>query len=148
MSAAWWTSWEAVRAFAARGRTVIFATHYLDEADAYADRVVLMAHGRVVADGPPSEIKARVQRSTITVTLPDVELDAVSTLPGVSSAQRRGESLVLICADSDTAIRALLDAHPQARDIGVNGAGLEEAFVELTGDHVDTNPLQRQETLL
>ena len=52
--------WASVREFAARGKTVIFATHYLEEADAYADRVVLMAHGRVVADGPTSEIRARV----------------------------------------------------------------------------------------
>ena len=60
--------WTSVREFAARGKTVIFATHYLDEADAYADRVVLMAHGRVVADGPTSEIRSRVGSRTIRAT--------------------------------------------------------------------------------
>jgi len=62
--------WASVREFAARGKTVIFATHYLDEADAYADRVVLMAHGRVVADGPTSEIRGRVGSRTIRATCP------------------------------------------------------------------------------
>ena len=57
--------WASMREFAARGKTVLFATHYLEEADAYADRVVLMAHGRVVADGPPTEIKAIVGTKTI-----------------------------------------------------------------------------------
>ena len=54
--------WASVRGFAKRGKTVIFATHYLEEADAYADRVILMSHGRVVADGPTSEVRAQVGR--------------------------------------------------------------------------------------
>ena len=65
--------WTTMRAFAARGKTVVFATHYLEEADAYADRAVLMAHGAVVADGPPTEIRARVGTRTIRATLPDVD---------------------------------------------------------------------------
>ena len=65
--------WAAMRAFAARGKTVIFATHYLEEADANADRAVLMARGRIVADGPTTEIKAQVGTRTIRATLPDAE---------------------------------------------------------------------------
>jgi len=126
--------WETMRAFAARGKTVLFATHYLEEADAYADRVVLMAQGRIVADGPPTEIKGLVGARTIRATLPDVPLDALAELPGVTSAERRGEAVVLVCADSDAAIRALLAAHPDARDIEIGGAGLEQAFLQLTGD--------------
>ncbi len=61
--------WATMRAFAARGKTVVFATHYLEEADAYADRAVLMAHGEVVADGPTTEIRARVGTRTIRATL-------------------------------------------------------------------------------
>jgi ABC-2 type transport system ATP-binding protein len=129
--------WVSVRAFAARGKTVIFATHYLEEADAYADRVVLMAHGRVVADGPTSEIRARVGRRTIRATLPEVDADALSLLPGVAAAERRGDAVVLSCSDSDAAIRALLEAHPDARDIEIAVAGLEEAFVQLTRDSDD-----------
>jgi ABC-2 type transport system ATP-binding protein len=126
--------WHVMREFAARGKTILFATHYLEEADAYADRAVLMAHGRLVADGPTNEIKAMVGSRTIRATLPGAELDALAELPGVSGADRRGEAVVLSCADSDAAIRALLTAYPQARDIEINAAGLEQAFLELTGE--------------
>jgi ABC-2 type transport system ATP-binding protein len=124
--------WVTMREFASRSRTVLFATHYLEEADAYADRVILMAHGRVVADGPPTEIKAMVGSRRIRATLPDADLAALESLPGVTRAERRGESIVLACSDSDAALRALLARYPGAGDIEVAGAGLEEAFVELT----------------
>ncbi len=126
--------WTTMREQAARGRTILFATHYLEEADAYADRAILMAHGVVVADGPTTEIKAMVGSRTIRATLPGADLDALARLPGVSGAERRGEAVVLSCADSDEAIRALLAAYPEARDIEIAAAGLEEAFLQLTGD--------------
>ncbi|HEY3828736.1 MAG TPA: ABC transporter ATP-binding protein [Solirubrobacteraceae bacterium] len=126
--------WTTMRELAARGKTILFATHYLEEADAYADRAVLMAHGQIVADGPTNEIKAMVGTRTIRATLSGVELDALETLPGVSGVERRGEAVVLSCSDSDAAIRALLAAQPEARDIEIVAAGLEQAFLELTGD--------------
>jgi ABC-2 type transport system ATP-binding protein len=125
--------WTTMRDFAARGKTVIFATHYLEEADSYADRAVLMAHGTIVADGPTTEIKARVGLRTIRATLPDVGAEALAALPGVRSVERRGEAVTLRCTDSDATIRPLLAQYPQARDIEIAGAGLEEAFLELTG---------------
>jgi ABC-2 type transport system ATP-binding protein len=126
--------WATMREFAARGRTVLFATHYMEEADAYADRAVLLAHGRIVADGPTTEIKAMVGVRTIRATLPGADIDALAGLPGVTSAESRGEGIVLACSDSDAAIRALLAAYPDGRDIEISSAGLEEAFVALTGD--------------
>ncbi|HEY3759578.1 MAG TPA: ABC transporter ATP-binding protein [Solirubrobacteraceae bacterium] len=129
--------WSTMREQAAGGKTVLFATHYLEEADAYADRAILMAHGRIVADGPPTEIRAMVGSRTIRATLPEVELDALGQLAGVSAAERRGEAVVLACSDSDAAIRALLAAYPDARDIEIAAAGLEEAFLRLTGDAND-----------
>ncbi|MCW2967067.1 MAG: transporter ATP-binding protein [Solirubrobacteraceae bacterium] len=124
--------WTTMREVATRGVTILFATHYLEEADAYADRAVLMASGRVVADGPTTEIKALVGSRTISATLPGADLDALAALPGVTGAERRGEAVVLACSDSDQAIRALLAAAPGARDIEIRGAGLEEAFLQLT----------------
>ncbi len=126
--------WATMRSFAARGKTVLFATHYLDEADAYADRVILMAHGRVVADGPTTEIKAMVGARTIRATLPDADADLLSGLPGVTLAERHGETVILTCSDSDAAIRALLERFEDAQDIEIAGAGLEQAFLALTSD--------------
>jgi ABC-2 type transport system ATP-binding protein len=125
--------WATMQEFAAGGRTILFATHYLEEADAFADRVVLMSHGAIVADGPPNEIKAMVGTRTIRATLPDVAPEALERLPGVTHASRRGAAVVLACGDSDAAIKALLAAYPAAHDIEITGAGLEEAFLRLTG---------------
>jgi len=129
--------WTTVRDLSGHGKTILFATHYLEEADAYADRAVLMARGRVVADGPTTEIKAMVGSRTIRATLPDVPLERLEHLPGVTGADRRGEAVVLSSADSDASLRALLLAFPQAHDIEVKGAGLEEAFLALTGDEAE-----------
>jgi ABC-2 type transport system ATP-binding protein len=126
--------WAAMRAVAARGKTVLFATHYLEEADAYADRIILMADGRVVADGPATEIKSKVGLRTIRATLDDIPLGALRVLPGVVGSDRRGEAITLSCTDSDAALRALLSRYPAVRDIEVRGAGLEEAFLELTAE--------------
>jgi ABC-2 type transport system ATP-binding protein len=129
--------WTTMRGFAARGKTVLFATHYLEEADMYADRAILMANGRVVADGPTNEIKAMVGLRTIRATLPGADLDEIARLPGVKKVERRGEAVILSCTDSDAAIRALLAARPEARDIEIATGGLEEAFLELTGGDDD-----------
>ena len=124
--------WTTVREIAAGGKTVLFATHYLEEADLYADRAVLMARGSVVADGPTTEIKAMVGSRTIRATLPDIPLERLLALPGVTGGERRGDAIVLVCDDSDVAIRALLAQEPAVRDIEIRGAGLEEAFLQLT----------------
>jgi ABC-2 type transport system ATP-binding protein len=129
--------WVAMRGFAARGKTVMFATHYLEEADANADRAVLLAHGKIVADGPTTEIKGRVGTRTIRATLPDVAIDELVGIEGVNSAERHGDAVILVCSDSDRAIRELLSRYPAARDIEITGAGLEDAFVRLTGEPDD-----------
>jgi ABC-2 type transport system ATP-binding protein len=124
--------WTTMRGFAARGKTVLFATHYLEEADAYADRIVLMAQGRIVADGPATEIKATVGLRTIRFTLPGADVNRLSALPGVTNVESRGESYILNCSDSDAALRTVIAEHPEARDFEVTGAGLEQAFLQLT----------------
>lgn len=126
--------WAAMRAVAARGKTVIFATHYLEEADAFADRIVVLARGRIVADGPATEIKAKVGGRTIRATLPDVDSAELARLPGVTDVDRHGDAVILSCGDLDTAIRALLSRFPAARDIEMHGAALEDAFLALTTD--------------
>jgi ABC-2 type transport system ATP-binding protein len=129
--------WTTMREFASRGKTVVFATHYLEEADAYADRIILMARGVVVADGPATEIKATVGLRTIRATLPDADLAQLAALPGVTNVDTRGEAVLLNCSDADTALRAFLPAFPAAHDIEVSGAALEDAFLQLTADTAD-----------
>ena len=126
--------WATVRGIAGRGKTVLFATHYLDEADVYADRAVLLSAGRVVADAATTEIKAMVGSRTIRATLPGASLERLERLPGATRAERRGDAVVITCADSDTTIRALLHEFPEARDVEIAGAGLEQAFLALTSD--------------
>ena len=124
--------WTTMRRLASGGRTVLFATHYLEEADEFADRIVLMAHGEIVADGTPNEIKAKVGSRTIRATLPDVPAADLERLPGVTAVERRGTGVVLACSDSDAAVRALVAAYPEAHNIEIGGGSLEAAFLELT----------------
>jgi ABC-2 type transport system ATP-binding protein len=129
--------WATMRAFTSQGKTVIFATHYLEEADAYADRIILMARGRVVADGATTEIKSRVGGKAIRVTLPGISAAELCALAGVAAVDTRGDAVLLHCNDADRTIRALLAAYPAAHDIEITGAGLEQAFLALTGDDVE-----------
>jgi ABC-2 type transport system ATP-binding protein len=99
----------------------------------------------VVADGPSTEIKATVGLRTIRATLPQADVSALRALPGVTNVETRGEGVILNCSDSDTALRALLAAYAEARDIEVSGAGLEEAFVQLTADPITSGPVPTAE---
>lgn len=125
--------WDAIRNDAKRGRTILFATHYLDEADAHADRIVLIRQGRIVADGTTAAIKALASGRTIRATLPDAPLAVLQQLPGVVQAEVRGDSVLLQCTDSDAVARYLL-THTNARDLEVVAQNLEAAFVALTSD--------------
>jgi simple sugar transport system ATP-binding protein len=124
--------WASMRLLARDGRSVLFATHYLEEADANADRIVLLARGRVVADGPATQIKAAVDVRRIRCTLPGADTAALAALPGVRTVESHGETVILSCGDADMALRALLAAEPTARDLEVTGARLEDAFLALT----------------
>jgi ABC-2 type transport system ATP-binding protein len=122
--------WSAVREETAKGGTVLFATHYLDEADSFADRIILLRGGQVIADGTSAQIKSAVSGRTVRATLPGAELTVLTTLPGVSSAEIRGDTVLLACSDSDATLRALLNT--AAHDIEVTAQNLEDAFLALT----------------
>lgn len=125
--------WDAIRSDAARGRTTLFATHYLEEADAYADRIVLVRKGKIVADGTAAEIKALSAGRTVRATLQSPDTAAIAKVDGVESVDVRGESVLIHGADSDAIARYLLN-HTAARDLEITSRNLEEAFVALTGD--------------
>ncbi|RNL63679.1 ABC transporter ATP-binding protein [Nocardioides marmoriginsengisoli] len=128
--------WSSIRTDAERGRTVLFATHYLEEADQYADRIVLVSHGRIVADGTGSEIKALASGRTVRATLAAADTEALAALAGVDGVEVRGDSVLVHTKDSDAVARYLLN-ETDARDLEITAKGLEEAFINLTGDHAE-----------
>jgi len=125
--------WSAIRADAARGRTVMFATHYLDEADEYADRIVLMRGGQIVADGSTTEIKNLVSGRVVQATLADADLTALAALPGVDSVEANGERVSVRTRDSDALARHLLST-TTARDLEITAQNLESVFLTLTAE--------------
>ena len=125
--------WHAIREDAKRGRTILFATHYLDEADAYADRIVLIRQGSVVADGTTAEIKNLASGRRVRVTLENPDLAAIRAIPGVINIEQRGDSVLVNCSDSDAVARYLL-TNTAGRDLEVSSQNLEAAFVALTAD--------------
>ena len=128
--------WTAIRQDAAKGRTVLFATHYLEEADAYADRIILLRHGQVVADGTAAEIKALSAGRTVRATLPGASEAELRELPGVDNVERRGDTVLIQARDSDEVARYLL-SRTKAKDLEITARGIEEAFIALTGDGDD-----------
>ncbi|WP_122818907.1 ABC transporter ATP-binding protein [Nocardioides pantholopis] len=124
--------WSALRRDAARGRTVVFATHYLEEADRYADRIVLVSRGRVVADGSSAEVRALATGRTLRFATHHPDAAAYAALPGVEDVEIQGESVLLRATDSDGLARHLL-TRTDARDLEITAQGLEDAFVALTG---------------
>lgn len=124
--------WQAIREDTQGGRTVLFATHYLEEADAYADRIILLRAGEVVADGTAAEIKGLAAGRTVRATMSGIDQAALSRLPGVDTVEVRGESVLLRTSDSDGVARHLL-TQTDARDVEITAHNLEEAFIALTG---------------
>jgi ABC-2 type transport system ATP-binding protein len=124
--------WTVIEGRAAEGRSVLLTTHYLEEADALADRIVLINQGRVIAEGTPAEIKARVVGRKI-LCRTSLTLEEAAAVPGVRSARREGEVTELFTNEADRAVRELLQRDPGLSGLEVQGADLEEAFFALTG---------------
>jgi ABC-2 type transport system ATP-binding protein len=117
------------------GWTIVFAAHYLEEADAYADRVVLISKGRIVADGTAAEVKRLASGRTIRATLPGADEAALRAMPGVDGVEVRGDTVLIHSGDTDTdAVARRLLNQTAARDLEITSRGLEEAFIALTGD--------------
>ncbi|WIX83444.1 ABC transporter ATP-binding protein [Amycolatopsis carbonis] len=139
--------WKSMYSFTESGRTVLFATHYLEEAEEFADRVVLMRSGRVVADGSVAQVRALAGGRTIRAVLPDATGETerlVATLPAVTDFELRGERAAISSSDSDATLRALMAAVPAVHDIEISAVGLEGAFLSLTAeDHTEPEEAAR-----
>lgn len=134
------TFWLMIRSLGDEGRTIVFATHHLAEADQVADRVVVLNHGQVVADGPGATLKAAVTSRQVRFVVDRPDAAVLDTLDGVTDVVVRGTTVALDSLDADASIRALVRAGVEFRDLEVTGAGLEEAFIALTA----TPPKERR----
>ncbi|MEU7887553.1 ABC transporter ATP-binding protein [Microbispora bryophytorum] len=127
------TFWDNMRAYAAGGRTILFATHYLEEADENADRVVVIARGRVVADGSAAEIKAGVAGQSVSFLLGDQPVAGLDALPGTTRVELQSGRVTLRSTDLDATVAALYRKTTlDVRDLQLHGADLEDAFLALT----------------
>ncbi|TKA08967.1 ABC transporter ATP-binding protein [Actinacidiphila oryziradicis] len=125
--------WAAMRAQVAEGRTVLFATHYLEEADAIADRVLVMNGGRLIADGTAAEIKARAGARRIVFDLDEpFDEQALRGLPHIVGVEISGRTVRIRSDDADATVHAIYAAGLYPHSLEVTGLGLEQAFLALT----------------
>ena len=123
--------WEQIRAFTELGKTVVLTTHYLEEADALADRIVVISEGERLTEGTPAAIKSKVAgRRVRCVTR--LRREEIADLPGVSAVAREGTGLELLVTEAEPVVRELLRRDPDLRGLEVSDASLEEAFFALT----------------
>jgi ABC-2 type transport system ATP-binding protein len=127
--------WAAIRQLVAEGCSVLLTTHYLEEAEALADRVCVMAHGRMIHEGTVEELRARVASKRIHC-LSTLPLDTVRGWPEVDEVRRESKRLHVTATEAEAVVRRLLAADPHLRELEVQRAGLAEAFTALTRDEV------------
>ena len=126
--------WNSIRLMAADGRTVVLTTHYLEEADALADRICILNNGTIIAEDNAAAIRAQVGGSLIRCQS-GLSMTEATALPGVRECQQQGRWLTLLSDDANATLRRLLDDDASLTDLSVNKPSLEEAFTALTSDH-------------
>jgi ABC-2 type transport system ATP-binding protein len=127
--------WEQVSSFTKSGKTIILTTHYLEEADALAERVVVINHGQIIAQGSPTQIKSRVGGKVVRFKAGGVPPQIVQSLPGVTRASLVADTFELYTPQPERVLREVFQRNLEITDLEVKGGGLEEAFVELTSSH-------------
>jgi ABC-2 type transport system ATP-binding protein len=124
--------WTSMKEEVAEGRTLLFATHYLEEADHAADRILVINRGRLLADGTPAEIKSRAGARRLSFRLDTVDEPFLLGLPALVNLEIRRDLVQIQSSDSDATLYALLDAGYRPREIEVSSLGLEQAFIAIT----------------
>ena len=123
--------WSEVRKLVAAGRTVLLTTHYLEEADALADRIVVINQGQVIASGTPAEIKSRAAARRVRCVT-RLTLEQVQAIPGVQQARTDRNAVEIFSPRAEPVVAELLSRDPSLTELEVSNAGLEEAFLALT----------------
>jgi len=123
--------WDEIGRLSAEGLSILLTTHYLEEADALASRVVVLNRGKIVAQGTSQEIKGLVSGRKIRC-ITRLSVETLVTLPTVTSVTPDRDGIILTAVDSDAAVRALFLADSTAHGVEISGGALEDAFLELT----------------
>ena len=126
--------WDEIRRMVARGKTVLLTTHYLQEADALADRVAVINQGEIIAQGTPSEIKAETAGKRIRC-ITSLNLSVLRQIAGVTEVKEDREAVEIHTTEVEPVVRELLALDPKLSDLEITSAGLEEAFLALTQDN-------------
>ena len=131
--------WASMKEEVAEGKTLLFATHYLEEADQAADRILVINRGRLLADGTPAEIKARAGAKQLSFRLGGVDEPFLLGLPGLVSLEIRNDVVHIQSRDSDATLYALLDAGYRPKEVEIGSLGLEQAFIAITAEDDRSN---------
>lgn len=130
--------WAAIRGLAAGGRTVLLTTHYLEEAAALADRVAVIDHGHLIAEGTPSDLEAHVSGKLIRCKT-SIDPHTLRTMDDVTRVDHRGGTLEILTPQAESVVRRLLTLDPDLSELEVSGVGLEQAFLALTAEGCTTD---------
>ncbi|PFN18830.1 ABC transporter ATP-binding protein [Bacillus cereus] len=127
--------WETIRKLASEGKTIILTTHYLEEADALADRILLFANGKIIADGTPDEMKATISQKTVSfVATEKIPTALLKGLPNVTGVQSHEPRIILTTDDTDATLRAIFKKDLPVMDISVERGSLDEAFEQFVAN--------------
>jgi ABC-2 type transport system ATP-binding protein len=124
--------WQEISGFAKTGKTVILTTHYLEEADALANRIIVINKGEIVAQGSPAQIKSRVGGKNVSFKLEAGDSKILEQLSNVQRFSKTGESINLYTLEPEKVLQEVFARGLQISNLNVAGAGLEEAFMEIT----------------
>jgi len=129
--------WKTINQLAKQGKTIIFTTHYIQEADDVAERILLFHNGNIIADGTPAEIKSRIAKQAVSFTTEDpiLSLEKLNKHAAVTNIYRKNDRVIVQTNDTDTVLALLFEEKVGARQIQIENGKLEEAFEQLTNDH-------------
>jgi ABC-2 type transport system ATP-binding protein len=133
--------WEEIRRLVDRGKTVLLTTHYLEEADALADRIAVIHQGAIIAEGTPAEIKSQTSGKRIRCVTA-LSLASLLQIPGVTEARQDREAVEIRAREAESVVRALLSRDPSLSGLEITSAGLEDAFLALTQDNGNNSDRQ------
>lgn len=134
--------WGHINQFVQQGKTILLTTHYLEEADVLASRIIMIANGQIIAEGTPQAIKERVGGKTVRFRAPELTSEQLTALPGVERLEHLGTQFSFYCLAPEPILCQLFHQGIELHELEITGTGLEEAFLALTQRTAPTSAKQ------